>query len=102
MVGGAEPSLSIKRITQKPMRVLHSTLHLLKLNPALRNVLGENPITSCPSLGDAIPSRGNQRGGRLGSSLALKAEGSIDYHRCRDLVPGRTVVLSRGLWYPVA
>ena len=36
----AEPSLSKKRTTQKPTRVLHSTLHLM-FNPALRSVLGE-------------------------------------------------------------
>ena len=96
------PSLACRKSAspQKPTRVLHSTLRLLMFNPALRSVLGEcwgESNNLLPQLRRCHPYAEETRGGgRLGSSLAVKVEGSIDYHRCRDLVPGCTLVLSKG------
>ena len=85
---------------QKPMRVLHSTLRFLTFNPALRSVLGEcwgesNNLLPQPRRCHPYAEE-TGGGGRLGSPLALKVEGSIDYPRCRDLVLGCTLVLSKG------
>ena len=81
---------------QKLMRVLRSTLHLLMFNPALQSVLGEGWGESnnlLPKPRRCHPYAEETRGGgRLRSSLALKVESSIDYHRYRDLVPGSTLV----------